>query len=253
MPASRARPCYSSPSPAELERLDAAIFADTQWEPAAVYAHLERLKAAAAEGGIPIYTVTAGNLRDDVLAARTQAQHFVTIPYYVRTASGERGKAKRQCTRDYKIRPIRRQVRALMKAAGAKVAEQWFGISLDEMGRMRTSDVGYLEHRYPLVDARLTRWDCQLWLAAHGWEAPRSACIGCPFHSDHEWRQIKADPVEWADAVEADRAVRSGRQRNGDAYLHASLVPLDEVDLSTPEDHGQLNLFEQECQGMCGL
>jgi hypothetical protein len=38
--------------------------------------------------------------------------------------------------------------------------------------------------------------------------------------------------------------------------LHASLVPLDQVDLSTPEDHGQLSLldgFGMECEGMCGI
>jgi len=40
----------------------------------------------------------------------------------------------------------------------------------------------------------------------------------------------------------------------GEAYLHASLVPLDEAHLSTPEDRGQLNLFEADCQsGVCGL
>jgi hypothetical protein len=35
--------------------------------------------------------------------------------------------------------------------------------------------------------------------------------------------------------------------------MHAQRVPLDQVDLSTPEDHGQLNLFNNECEGMCGV
>jgi len=38
----------------ELPRLDAAIFADTGWEPAAVYAHLKRLEQAAEELGIDL-------------------------------------------------------------------------------------------------------------------------------------------------------------------------------------------------------
>jgi hypothetical protein len=37
---------------------------------------------------------------------------------------------------------------------------------------------------------------------------------------------------------------------------HNRLVPLDAVDLSTPEGHGQLSLlggFRAECQGVCGV
>jgi hypothetical protein len=40
------------------------------------------------------------------------------------------------------------------------------------------------------------------------------------------------------------------------AYLDASQLLLDAVDLSTPEDHGQLSLlggFRAECQGVCGV
>jgi hypothetical protein len=36
-------------------------------------------------------------------------------------------------------------------------------------------------------------------------------------------------------------------------YMHAARIPLDEVDLSTPEERGQSNLFENECEGMCGV
>lgn len=42
-----------------------------------------------------------------------------------------------------------------------------------------------------------------------------------------------------------------------EAYLHASRVPLEEVDLMTQEDYGQTTLFgegfENECDGMCGV
>ena len=49
----------------ELPRFDALIFADTGWEPKAVYAHLDRLEAAATAARVPLYRVSAGNLRAD--------------------------------------------------------------------------------------------------------------------------------------------------------------------------------------------
>jgi hypothetical protein len=62
------------------------------------------------------------------------------------------------------------------------------------------------------------------------------------------------DPDAWADAVDIDRLIRSGmRGVRGEVFLHRSAVPLSEVDLSTDTDRGQLDLFANECEGMCGL
>ncbi|MFF7250448.1 hypothetical protein ACFZBU_42025 [Embleya sp. NPDC008237] len=52
-------------------------------------------------------------------------------------------------------------------------------------------------------------------------------------------------PQEWADAVAFDRAIRNGnargnakgRQLRGQAYLHRSLMPLDEAPLDGPAPH----------------
>ena len=72
----------------ELPLLDAAIFADTGWEPAAVYVHLDRLQAAADAAGLPVYRVSAGNLRADALDPE---HRFASMPLHVRrpTAGGE--------------------------------------------------------------------------------------------------------------------------------------------------------------------
>jgi hypothetical protein len=161
----------------ELPRLDAAVFADTGWEPGAVYAHLDRLEAAATAGGVRVYRVSAGNLRRDAL---DPAHHFASLPLYVRRPDGKRGMIRRQCTREYKLTPIRRKVRALWEQAGRPLVEQWLGISADEVHRMRDSDVRYIRLRYVLVERGLTRADCQRWLAEHGWPGvPRSSCVGC--------------------------------------------------------------------------
>lgn len=54
--------------------------------------------------------------------------------------------------------------------------------------------------------------------------------------------------------MEVDRAIRTGpRGIRGEVFLHRSGAPLDEVDLSTAADDGQLDLWPNECEGMCGL
>jgi hypothetical protein len=68
---------------------------------------------------------------------------------------------------------------------------------------------------------------------------------------------IRDLPDEWADAVEFDIMLRTNPRMverfRGDAYLHASAKPLTEVDLRTDEEKGIFSLFDQECEGMCGL
>jgi len=51
-----------------------------------------------------------------------------------------------------------------------------------------------------------------------------------------------------------DRVIRTGfRNLRGEVFLHRSCLPLDEADLDTLADKGQLDLFADECDGMCGV
>jgi hypothetical protein len=64
-------------------------------------------------------------------------------------------------------------------------------------------------------------------------------------------------PEAWADAVDFDYKIRAllkaGDRFYGTAYLHAQMKPLDLVDLRTASEQGQDSLFDQECEGMCGI
>jgi len=83
---------------------------------------------------------------------------------------------------------------------------------------------------------------------------PKSSCLGCPFHDDAYWRRLKADsPEEFADTVAVDKAIRDMPGFDHEQYLHRSLMPLDEVDLSTEEDRGQMDMFDGDCEGYCGV
>lgn len=240
---------------------DCAIFADTGWEPKHVYEHLDRLEKLLP---FPVHRVSQGNLRSTIGANRPKGRYLVLdIPVYVATDGTPGGMTNRSCTRDYKIVPIQRKVRELVglsrkRAPKVPIVEQWIGISLDETIRMKPNREAWITSRWPLIEKRMNRNDCLRWMERNGFDEPRkSSCIGCPYHSNTEWRAIKADPVAWADAVEVDERLRShpaGAFRlKGDLFLHRSCKPLAEVDLSTPEERGQLNLFLNECEGMCGV
>jgi hypothetical protein len=222
---------------------DCAIFADTGWEPKAVYEHLAKLEKALP---FPVHRVSAGNLRQyaiDGRAPRT-GNSFSVIPWFTGAGLG-----RRQCTANFKIEPLARKQRELLGPRGK--VEVWIGISLDEAIRMKPARNRWQTNRWPLVEKRMTRRECQAWLAAHAWSAPKSSCIGCPYHSDNQWRELRSRPDEWADAVAVDRAIRSQRQRP--QFMHRSLKPLDEVDLSPSSERARGDLFGDECAGLCGV
>lgn len=231
--------------------VDVAVFADTGWEPTPVYSHLSWLREVSS---IPIHTVQAGNIREDSLEKKMpskKAKAFFTLPAYMNNLSGKESMLRRQCSKEYKLKPIRRWIREnLVKG---ERCEMMIGISTDEAHRMRDSEVKYIANKYPLIDKRMSRNSCLVWLEKHGYQQPpKSACIGCPFHSDAQWRDIRDNNKEgWEDAVDFDTKIRRITKVNEDVYLHRQMLPLNEVDLSTQEDHGQLSLFGNECLGLC--
>lgn len=273
-----------------LPRLDAAVFADTQWEPKAVYKHLAWLEAEAAGYGIPVHKVTAGDLRADAIHFRKTGgkasgdpgyKRWASMPLYVRSPSGKIGLINRQCTKEYKIEPvekfIRREILGLRKrqVAPKNSVRHWFGISADETYRTRKAPGVWQTFYYPLImdldspkKDRLfgrgyDRQDCLDWLKGQGYpEPPRSACVGCPFHSDLEWIRLRdTDPEGWADAVafdiemrDADKSLQAEEGRLvGLPFLHRSGIPLGEVVLQgkpgLPHVEG---VAANECLGMCG-
>lgn len=239
--------CALTPMP------DCAIFADTGWEPRTVYEHLNWL----CSGNMlpfPVHRVSAGDLRADVLTrSNTTGGRFAAVPWYMRMPNGKAAMGRRQCTKEYKLRPIQRKVVELLGGkrprGGATV---WIGISTDEAARAKPSQVQYIRNVYPLLDAGMSRSACLRWLRDRGYpEPPKSSCIGCPFHSNSQWRGLAPD--EFADAVAVDKAIRKQPGFRGEQYMHRTMKPLDQVDLSTAEERGQLNMFNNECEGLCGV
>ena len=242
---------------------DFAVFADTQAEPLEVYDWLNWLETKLA---FPLYRVTAGSLAESALRPRISktGDRYTknAIPAYTSNPDGTKGMVGRQCTYDFKIVPLDREVkkRAEIKRGQKEITvTQWVGISFDEIQRMKPMRNSWQQARWPLVERQIRRQDCLTWMAAHNYPLPpRSACTFCPYHSDGEWRRMKIElPEAFRSAVEFEAKLQAAKAKSDNfkaiPYLHRSLRPLDQVDFSTAEDNGQQRLFGNECEGMCGV
>ncbi len=249
---------------------DFAVFADTQAEPTSVYKWLDWLET---QLPFPVIRVTRGNLTEDSLRVRTKDSKIygkVTylkriIPAFGVSDKGEfSGMLGRACTADYKVQPIVAEIKRRCKITKndvTPVVTQWIGISYDEMQRMKLPNKKWTQHRWPLVEKRMTRGHCLEWMKKNGYPIPpRSACYYCPFHSKEEWRRMRnEDPEHFQKAIEFDEKLRSlwNENRGGmrmSVYLNVNRKPLREMDFDSEEDKGQQNFdFQSECEGMCGL
>lgn len=242
----------------EIEPMpDAGIFADTQWESRRVYDWLDELDPLLS---FPIHRVTKGNLRQDILdkAEGHSGKRFAAVPFFM---NGGRGMGRRQCTQEYKLYPLWRKAKEILgwpegKRVPPATIRMWIGISTDEAHRMKPSTVKYIENTFPLIDKRMSRGDCVAWLKRNGYPIPpKSSCLGCPFHSNEQWREVRRNEEEWMDTCHVDDRIRHGGTNMGmqnQQFMHRSCVPLSEADI----DQGikdQYDLFGNECEGMCGV
>jgi hypothetical protein len=239
----------------ELQKADHAIFSDTGWEPRAVYKHLESLKPLMEKAGIEFHIVSAGRIQDEGLA---------DLPWFTLNADGSKGMVRRQCTQKYKLKPLQKKQRELAGLVSGQRSKHHLvtsiiGISWDEAQRMKDPFYPWIVNEYPLVDNRITRQMCLDWMEQKGYtRPPRSSCLGCPFHSDNEWRYIASNfPEEFEQVAKIEDAVRANHKElvaiDGQPFLHRKRVALRSVDLRTDDEMGIVSLFDQECEGMCGL
>jgi len=261
-----------------LPRVDAAIHADTTHERAETYDFARRWTPWLEERGVRVVTIKAEDgsqerIWDDsgqvMIPLYTVREPYEVFGYWddseedsvwvsfggpVMMPGGERGQLRRSCTQRWKIAPIRQWLQT--NRDGEKV-EQWLGITLDEVTRMKPSNVQYISNEYPFIeylDRPWTRGMVIKWLIENGLEVPvKSSCVFCPYHDKGTWREIKmSGNGDWQKAVAVDKAIRDKRP-GYKCYLVAQRIPLADVDFRSEEDHGQLSLWGEECEGMCFL
>lgn len=246
----------------DLPKPDYIIFSDTGWEPRHVYVWLEKLKKELKKFGLEVITVRHGNIYEDILKSLDTGERTASMPFFTKNPqTGKRGMVMRQCTFEYKIQPINRKIRELLgykpKQRVREKVVMWKGITTDEVARIKESDVSWIEFKYPLFERDMDRLDAINYVIEKMGEIPpKSSCIGCPFHNDDMWLDIKQNyPDEWKQAVKLDKKIRHHPKFYDELYLHKSCVPLNEVDLQENQvSFGDVfDDFDNECFGMCGL
>ena len=228
------------------EKADYAIFADPGAESNETYKMLDwLLNWGKNNNGIPIIINKEKNILKDVLnLTNSSGQNYITIPVF-----NSQGKpVTRQCTMEYKIRPVVKEIRKLYKLKkhfNLPKTELWLGISIDEVSRMKENRIKPLKNKFPLIEKMYSRQDCIDFFKKNNFPIPvKSSCVFCPYTSNSTWRERKkSNNTEWKTAVKVDKKIRNSYKENNylisKVYLHKQCKPLEEVYFG--ED--QLDLF----------
>ena len=141
-----------------LPPVDAAIHADTTHERSETYSFAERWTPWLEERGVRVVTVqgwTRYLAPYDVMPTPESIRQTL-LPVFTTWPNGaDSGTMHRQCTGHWKIRPIKRYLQAHRHGTQA---EQWIGITLDEVTRMRQPDVQYISNAYPFIESLDRPW-----------------------------------------------------------------------------------------------
>jgi len=136
---------------------------------------------------------------------------FTPVPWH---GKRERFMLSRQCTRQYKVQPLTRYL--YDRYPGERIALM-LGISVDEYHRMRDSSAARIEHVYPLVDRRLTRWQCRDIIERAGLAVPwKSSCWFCPYRGlVGQWALVQRYPDLVGMARVLEDCINTERRRRG--------------------------------------
>lgn len=213
-----------------------AVFSDTGSELQATYRHIEEVaKPYAAAHGIEF--VTVNNPKYGKLHEYQVENRHLMIPMF-----GDRGGIlRRQCTDKFKIRPVRRWLRA----QGAKSAVVQLGISWDEVYRAKDANVKWAVNRWPLLELNITRADCVHILTDAGVRVPaKSACFICPYRRMSSWKELREkSPLEFRAAVAFEGAFPGEYLTSSGARRAQSL--------SDAVGQQMLMFDDDECGGYC--
>jgi len=227
----------------KLPKPDLAVIADTGYELSSTWEYMERYTAPALENiGVTLHRIKSADYATVGLYSKTGK---LLVPVYTRyNADGSIGKLPTYCSNEWKGRVIQRYARSIYPKA--KKFEMWMGMTMDEAQRVKIT-TGRWVKKYPLIDARMFRFDAINLVREYGWPTPpKSTCYICPNKSESHWKDIKENHPQ--DIEDAKKIEDKLREVDNDVFLHRQGVPLDAVDF----DEAQGDMFNGKCDtGHC--
>ncbi len=192
---------------------DAIVFCDLNCEPIWVYEQVDFIASACKQYGVPFYTLESHILEDQ--AQRVQNGKYIKMPLWT-MSDGKRGKLRRTCTIDYKIKMIQRFVKyellgyqkyQRLKPEDIGAHEMHIGFSSEERNRMSESQHPIFINKFPLIEMGLERKDNYRYILEEwGLETKASACCICPFHKNYYYAYLKNHyPNEYETVKDFDR------------------------------------------------
>ena len=206
------------------------------------------------------------------------------MPFHFANQKGEPAIARRQCTGDYKIKPVRKFLQEKFGASKENPVELWLGFGLEEAHRQKPDDIKYVQKYHPLIDHRITTAECEKYLENLGLPVPESSsCTVCPYHKNSHWGSLSPEELEVAyrfdeqvrdklynrqpegrknppksvkvdenqlmllDLNDPDFKPRPHDPEHDKLYLHRERIPLREVDF---HNENQLEMFGED--SVCG-
>lgn len=210
---------------------DLAVISDTGRERTSTWEYLARwVMPALRDAGVVLHRISKDQFTSiDLYGGKDRST--LLIPAFT-TQNGDVGKLRAFCSAEWKRDVIRRWAR---REHGVRLATNWIGYSVDEIGRAERAsrakkNSGKWQVSFPLIELGMTRADCVALVKRMGWPTPpRSSCWMCPNMRVDEWRDVKSDPRDWQAVVQFDRELRS---QDPSVWLTPQAVPIAQADFN---------------------
>ncbi len=240
-------------------------FADTGAEPAPVYDHIERMQKLLEAAGYT-FNICRNLDKDGNFKPLDDINSRGSVPFFTKTPEGV-GMLKRQCTNEFKIKPLTKAIRDCLGYRPRQKVKQhaklWLGISIEESQRRSLNKSPWITNVYPLIELKMSASHCSA-LGQHylGYAPPKSACYFCPFTNHERWLSMRQnDPLTFEKAVSFDRKIRdlsTFGKLDYPCFIHSSGTSLETAVLDQPFIPGlfhssEVRGFLQECEGHCGV
>ena len=235
---------------------DAIIFVDLGCEPEWVYRQTTFVSEICKMCNIPFY-ILKNDLYTDHME-RIRNGKFVKMPLWTMN-DGKRGKLRRGCTFDYKIKTIQQFVKYELlgydrkknrtRPEDSKAHTMHIGFSAEEKHRASESLHPMFINKFPLIELGLERKDNYKYILEEwGLKTKASSCFICPYHKNYYFNYLKIHyPNEYKQLCDFDRVLAEKPSFPVKADLYVSYLCKRICELKA-EDCDDAETFEYEGQ-----